>query len=146
MEVKANQPTIHKALLALSLADFPPPAETMDRGYGRIELRTTTVINNQIDWPGLGLAFRIDRHVTDLDGQNPSDSVAVGMASLTPDEADAAAIGQIVRGHWGIENREHWVRDMVYDEDRSQVRTANGPRVMATLRNTAMSVLRYHRV
>ncbi len=44
--------------------------------------------------------------------------------------------------HWGIENSLHWVRDVVFDEDRSQVRTGNAPRVMATLRSTAISLLR----
>ena len=48
-----------------------------------------------------------------------------------------------MRGHWGIETRLHYVRDWTYDEDRSQVRTKQGPRVMATLRNTAMGLLRY---
>jgi hypothetical protein len=47
-----------------------------------------------------------------------------------------------VRGHWIIENGVHWVRDVVFDEDRSQIRKNNGPRVMATLRNLAMSILR----
>ena len=46
------------------------------------------------------------------------------------------------RGHWGIENRLHWVRDVTFDEDRSQVRTAAGPHVMASLRNLAITVLR----
>jgi hypothetical protein len=46
------------------------------------------------------------------------------------------------RGHWTVENRLHWVRDVTFDEDRSQVRTGNGPRVMATLRNVAISILR----
>lgn len=41
-----------------------------------------------------------------------------------------------------IENRLHWVRDVDYDEDRSQVRTGSGPQVMATLRNTAIGLLR----
>ena len=44
--------------------------------------------------------------------------------------------------HWAIENRLHWVRDVTYTEDHSQVRVGNGPQVMATLRNTAISVLR----
>ena len=48
------------------------------------------------------------------------------------------------RGHWEIENRVHWVRDVNFDEDRSQVRTGAGPRVMATLRNLAISLLRLH--
>lgn len=47
-----------------------------------------------------------------------------------------------MRGHWGIEDRLHWVRDVTYDEDRSQVRTGNGPRVMASLRNLAIAMLR----
>lgn len=48
----------------------------------------------------------------------------------------------IVRGHWSIENRSHWVRDVTFDEDRSQVRTKAGPRTMATLRNIAVAVAR----
>jgi hypothetical protein len=106
-------------------------------------VRTTTVLNDYVDWPHLGQAFRIDRHVTDLDGGNPRDEVVFGITDLTPDQADAATIGRLVRGHWGIETRLHWVRDVVYDEDRSQVRTQNGPRVMATLRNTAISLIRH---
>lgn len=47
--------------------------------------------------------------------------------------------------HWTIENRLHWVRDVVYDEDRSQVRTGQGPQVMASLRNLAISLLRLAR-
>lgn len=48
----------------------------------------------------------------------------------------------LVRGHWTIENRLHWVRDVTFDEDRSRVRTGSGPRVMATLRNLAISLVR----
>lgn len=90
----------------------------------------------------MGQVFRIDRHVTDLDGSNPRDEVALGITDLTPEEANAAQIGALVRGHWGIETRLHWERDMIYDEDRSQIRTHNGPQVMATLRNTAIGLLR----
>jgi hypothetical protein len=46
------------------------------------------------------------------------------------------------RGHWGIENREHYVRDRTFDEDRSQVRTGSSPQFMATARNIAISLLR----
>jgi predicted transposase YbfD/YdcC len=47
-----------------------------------------------------------------------------------------------VRGHWEVENRSHYVRDVTYDEDHSQVRTGSAPQVMATMRNTAISLLR----
>jgi predicted transposase YbfD/YdcC len=49
-----------------------------------------------------------------------------------------------VQGHWGIENKPHWVRDVTFDEDRSQVRVGAGPQVMATLGNLAISLLRLH--
>lgn len=105
-------------------------------------IRTSTALNTYIHWPFVGQVFRIDRHVTDLDGTNPRDETAWGITDLTPMQADAACIGDYVRNHWGIETRLHYVRDMAYDEDRSQVRTKNGPRVMATLRNTAIGLLR----
>jgi len=64
------------------------------------------------------------------------------LTSLTPDKAGPARLAGYVRGHWGIENKLHWVRDVTFDEDRSQVRTGSGPQVMATLRNLAISALR----
>ena len=62
---------------------------------------------------------------------------ALGFRDISPAElADAA------RAHWGIENRLHWVRDVTVAEDLSQIRTGNGPAVMATLRNVAVSLHR----
>jgi predicted transposase YbfD/YdcC len=55
------------------------------------------------------------------------------ITSLTAVQATPAELTAIIRGHWAIEDRLHWIRDMDYDEDRSQVRTASGPRVMATI-------------
>jgi predicted transposase YbfD/YdcC len=57
-------------------------------------------------------------------------------------DADPATLAAWVRGHWEIENRLHWVRDVTCQEDRSLVRTGNAPRVMATLRSLVISVLR----
>lgn len=58
------------------------------------------------------------------------------------DQAQPEAIASWARGHWTIENRLHWVRDVVFDEDRHQLRTANGPQIMAALRNLAISLIR----
>lgn len=79
----------------------------------------------------------------DLDGSNPRVEMAYGLTNKpgTSDE-DAAKLLGIVRGHWSIENRLHWVRDVTFDEDRSQVRKGTGPRMMASLRNLAISILR----
>jgi hypothetical protein len=57
-------------------------------------------------------------------------------------QATSAELAAIIRGHWTIEDRLHWVRDMTFDEDRSQTRTASGPRIMASLRNLAITILR----
>lgn len=56
--------------------------------------------------------------------------------------APPATLAAWVQGHWGIENRVHWVRDVTYGEDGSQVRTGVAPHIMATLRNLAISLLR----
>lgn len=65
-----------------------------------------------------------------------------GVTSLAPPQASPARLLALVRAHWTIENRLHWVRDVTFDEDRSQVRRGAGPQVMATLRNLAISLLR----
>lgn len=65
-----------------------------------------------------------------------------GVTSLAPDQASPARLLALGRAHWTIENRLHWVRDVTFDEDRSQVRRGAGPQVMASLRNLAISLLR----
>lgn len=64
------------------------------------------------------------------------------MTSLPPEKADPHRLLKLVRGHWQIENGLHWVRDVTFDEDRSQVRTGMGPRALASLRNLAISLFR----
>jgi hypothetical protein len=64
------------------------------------------------------------------------------ITSLTTEQASPRELLRLIRGHWGIENRVHWVRDVTFDEDRSQVRVGAGPQVMAALRNTALGLLR----
>ena len=64
------------------------------------------------------------------------------ITSMTAVQASPTQIATWIQGHWGIESKLHWVRDVVYDEDHSTVRTANAPRVMATLRSTAISLIR----
>jgi hypothetical protein len=65
-----------------------------------------------------------------------------GITSLTAWQANPADILAGNRGHWGVENREHYVRDRTFDEDRSQVRTGASPQFLATARNIVMSLLR----
>ena len=91
----------------------------------------------------MGTTFRLDRHVAKLDGIGSHYERVYGVTShVGTDHRTAEKILALVRGHWRIENSLHWVRDVTFDEDRSQVRKGNGPRVMATLRNLAISILR----
>lgn len=64
------------------------------------------------------------------------------VTSQSPAQATPEQLLEQVRSHWAIENRSHYVRDVTFDEDRSQIRTGHGPRTMAALRNFAISLLR----
>jgi hypothetical protein len=89
------------------------------------------------------VVFRLERETSNLDGSSPSKEVVYGLTSRRGiEKKQAEELMALVRGHWTVENCLHWVRDVTFDEDRSQVRKGNGPRVMATLRNLAISVLR----
>jgi predicted transposase YbfD/YdcC len=123
---------------------FPPAHTSVDRGHGRIERRSLQAAPAPatIGFPGARQVLVLTRHVTDLEGGKPRTEVCYGITSLDACRADPARLGVLVRGQWQIENRAHWVRDVVFDEDRSQVRSGHGPQVMATLRNLAISLLR----
>jgi len=129
---------------------FPPQHETVDKGHGRIEIRriwTSTELNKYLDFPHVGQVARIERITTDLNGnvvkgRKGTVEQCFVVTSLEADKADPARLLALNRGHWDIENRLHHVRDMTYDEDRSQVRRGNRPHAMASLRNAAISLLR----
>lgn len=123
---------------------------TVDKGHGRLETReiwTSTELNDYLDFPHVGQVFRIRRTTTDLHGnvvkgRKSTTETVFGVTSLTPQQVTPAQLLAYNRGHWQIENRLHHVRDMAYDEDRSQVRKGRRPHAMATLRNIAISLLR----
>ena len=78
-----------------------------------------------------------------VDGETTVE-VAYGMTSLGPERADAARLGEIVRGHWQMENGLHWVRDRTLQEDRCRVRKGTAPEVLAALRNAVVHLLSGH--
>jgi hypothetical protein len=102
---------------------------------------TSPALNRYVDFPYVGQVFQIER-VRQLSGGGCSREVACGVTSLGPEKAGARRILEHVRGHWSIENRLHWVRDVTFDEDRSRVRKGAGAQTMATLRNLAIGLLR----
>jgi predicted transposase YbfD/YdcC len=110
-----------------------------------LELRqiwTSTELNDYLDFPHVQQVFAIERTRRKLDGSLLSHEVVYGLTSRTVEKASPAQILAFNRGHWSIENKLHWVRDVTFDEDRSQVRKGRGAHLMATLRNIAISLLR----
>jgi predicted transposase YbfD/YdcC len=77
-----------------------------------------------------------------LHGGNPKAEEQLYVTSFTVQKADTPTLLETIRGHWSIENSLHWVRDVTFDEDRSQIRTGSEPRVFASIRNLAISLLR----
>ena len=126
--------------------------------HGRREVRMIWVISDPAlntyvgsggtvghPWPKLQQLVRLERQRTLLRrGRVVKDEREVGYAitSLPAARADASRLAAALRGHWGIENRAHWVRDVVFDEDRSQVRSGAAPQVLAAGRNLAIALLR----
>ncbi len=122
-------------------------AHSGDKGHGRYEerrLETLTVPSwaQSLDWPGAVQIFRIERFTRQQRTRKTRGDVVYGITSLSAKEAGPAQLLQLCRGHWSIENRLHWVRDVTFDEDRSTVRSRSIPQVMAALRNTVIGILR----
>jgi len=103
-------------------------------------------LNNYVSFPHTAQVCRIERIVYNLQGELKRAEVVFGITSLSQEKADAMRLLSLSRGHWSIENRLHWVRDVTFNEDRSQIRTKQGPRVMATLRNLVISLFRLRNV
>jgi predicted transposase YbfD/YdcC len=141
--VKDNQPNLFTRLDSLDW-NTTPLHTTENKGHGRIERRTIRVqpAPEDINFPYVKQVFLIERYVTHTKtGKNTAIAV-LGITSCDTTKADAPQIATHTRNHWHIENKLHYVRDVTYTEDASQVRTHNGPRTMATLRNLAISLLR----
>ena len=140
--VKENQPKLFAALNALPWNDVPVSHTQTDRGHGRITTRTLQVLPapEDLPFPHVHQVFLLERYITDVAGKPTSAIAVLGITSQTANQAGAPSLAEAVRGHWGIEVL-HWLRDTVYREDDSTVRTRSGPRVMAALRNLAIGAL-----
>src|SRR5664280_1585125 len=139
--VKGNTPTLQRQLKDLPWTDIPANRVTTT-GHGRRITRTIKVaaVPAWVGFAGAAQVAQVRRTVT-RHGKKTVEVVYL-ITSADAVAAPPARLAAWVQGHWSIENKLHWVRDVTFDEDRSQVRTGNAPRVMATLRNTAISLLR----
>ena len=115
----------------------------VDRHGDRREERrlwSSASLNDYLDWPHLGQVCCIQRTRTGKGVTSRETNYAI--TSLSPGKADAQRLPEIWRGHWGIENRSHYVRDVTMKEDASQVRSGSAPEVMAALRNVVIGLIR----
>ncbi len=141
LTVKANQPSLYRALKALPWRDIPATTAA-DMSHGRRVRRTTQAVTapTSIEFPGAKQIVKVRR--TRIAHSKKTIEVVYLISSVSMTDAQPAVIAGWVQGHWSIENRLHWVRDVTFDEDRQRLRTGTGPAVMATLRNLAISLHR----
>lgn len=143
LPVKENRRALFDALDALPWDQVPVAHTATDKGHGRITTRTIQVLPapGDLPFPHVSQVFLIERYVTGLRGEPVSAVAALGVASPEAGRASPADLARYVRQQWSIESL-HWIRDSLYQEDKSQIRTRNGPRIMAALRNLAIGALR----
>ncbi|MBW3085493.1 ISAs1 family transposase ISBli27 [Austwickia sp. TVS 96-490-7B] len=142
--IKANRAWLYRECKTLPWASIPIGATSTGRGNGRRARRTIKAINTPDlpGWPELAGVAHIAqlRRTLTRAGKKTVEVVYLATSSSCQD-APPAVLAAWVHGHWGIENRLHYVRDVTYAEDASHVRTGQAPRIMASLRNTAISLL-----
>jgi predicted transposase YbfD/YdcC len=143
--LKGNQPELHAGVTLLFEHPVSAPVTVRQRNrHGdRLEVRElalSTDLNEWANWPGLAQVGRLTCGRR-RKGQTTTQTSYL-ITSLTPQQATPAQLLRLLRGHWSIENKLHWVRDVTFDEDRCQIRTGAAPQVMAALRNTVIGLFR----
>jgi predicted transposase YbfD/YdcC len=148
LTAKLNQPTLLRRLRALPWTQIGVAARERGRGHGRVETRTISVVSlhpcpdgGGEFFPHAAQAIKVVRRRRALGSRKWTTVTVYAITSLTAAQADPVLLARWLRGHWTIEAL-HWVRDVSFDEDRSQVRTGNGPQIMAALRNLVITTLR----
>jgi hypothetical protein len=138
-----------RACSGLPWRDVEPGHRSTATGHGRREIRTLKVVTI-----AAGIAFRHATQAVQITRRTRPVSARTGktgrwrtetvyaITDLTPHPARPDELAAWIRGHWQIENGLHWVRDVTYAEDPSQIRTGAAPQVMATLRNLPISLHR----
>ena len=127
--VKANQKRLYEQIQLTTEQTTPQSVDiTIERRSDRITTRTVSVFDDLTDisseWVGLARLVKVERLGTRA--SKPYHQIAYYISSLS---LNAAQFAQGIRGHWGIENRLHWVKDVVLEEDSSRIRLGNAPEI-----------------
>lgn len=123
--------------------------QTTDGDHGRIEIRRHRVVTD-VAWlvsdrrfpgkprfPGLAMIGMVDS-IVERDGRTST----AQRFYLSSAVLDVTTFARAVRAHWGIENRLHWVLDVVFHDDLMRLRTGEGPANMATIRHAALNLIK----
>jgi predicted transposase YbfD/YdcC len=142
--VKANQKRLYEQIQLTTEQTTPLSVEiTTERRSDRVTTRTVSVFDNltgiNSEWVGLARLVKVER--TGTRAGKPYEQIAYYISSLS---LKAAQFAQGIRGHWGIENRLHWVKDVVLEEDSSRIRLGNAPANLSIIRTLVIAILRYN--
>lgn len=150
LTVKDNQPAL-AADLALFFTAPPAPcrqAQTQDWQRGRHEVRDlmlssdlSTYLETQSRWPGIAQVGCLRRRVSVAATGHTREETVYLITTLSATHASPERILALLRGHWHIENRLHYVRDVTFGEDRSRLRSGDAPQILAALRNLAITLI-----
>jgi len=141
--VKKNHTKLYDRVRRLPWRDMPLEHYDRTRAHHRIEIRRLKAAAfDHLDYPDAAQAIQIVRWRKDRSTGELTIERVYLITSLTPGQATGAQLASWIRGHWGIENLLHHVRDRTFREDDSKIRTGQLPRTMASLRNLAVSVHR----
>jgi len=120
-------------------------SQSLDLAHGRIEKRQLTVLpiyDDFLDWPGARLMLRMERTFIHKATGQLMHEIDYALSSLDLAQVSAHDLLALWRGHWQIENRLHYVRDVTFGEDASPIRAGRAPQVMAAVRNVAIATAR----
>ena len=145
MTVKGNQPSLQKKVAEkiLPLLRKAPCHVIEEHSRGRIKRWSCWITGAEgIDFPHARQAACIRRDVSEISGDRISKEYALILTSRKAGKMTAADANRHIRGHWGIENKNHYVRDTVYREDHNQAWAGEGPQALASLRNLTLGLFR----
>jgi predicted transposase YbfD/YdcC len=160
LALKGNQPTLERTVrTAFADRDSTGPdpwlpteqdsTQTLDKGHGRVERRRYVALSDPdllacLDPSGawLGLRSVVQVQAARRQGEQQTVESRYYLSSLAP---HAAVLGQAIRQHWEVENRLHWVLDVLFREDACPVRVGDGAQNLAILRHLALNLLRQER-
>lgn len=141
--VKRNQPALWEACRSIPWSEVTARYKESEVGHGRLETRVVQAVTwTSLAFPHVKQVARVTRHRTDrATGKRTRETVYL-ITDLSASEAAPEMLGRYARGHWGVENKIHYVRDVTFGEDASRIRSGHGPQNASTLRSVAMNYLR----